>query len=169
MVVVVSGGGRGGATNGCPAPPRGGVGFHRRGPRPRRSVRLGAAGGWRGGGHLCSQVPWSEQEPAAFPRGWSAPDFLFIDLPRYVGQAMGRTESPLDPTTGPLAAVAQELRELRHAAGSPSYRALARRAGYSAAALSAAASGASLPPLSVTLAYVGACGGPPARQGARRR
>src|SRR5437763_636703 len=73
---------------------------------------------------------------------------------------MGRTESPLDPTTGPLAAFAHELRELRHAAGSPSYRALARRAGYSAAALSAAASGASLPSLSVTLAYVGACGGP---------
>src|SRR5437762_6024138 len=73
---------------------------------------------------------------------------------------MGRTESPLDPTTGPLAAFAHELRELRHAAGSPSYRALARRAGYSAAALSAAAGGSSLPSLSVTLAYVGACGGP---------
>src|SRR2546429_3169649 len=75
---------------------------------------------------------------------------------------MGRTESPLDPTTGPLAAFAHELRELRHAAGGPSYRALARRAGYSAAALSAAAGGATLPSLSVTLAYVGACGGPPA-------
>src|SRR2546430_13353445 len=73
---------------------------------------------------------------------------------------MGRTESPLDPTTGPLAAFAHELRELRHAAGGPSYRALARRAGYSAAALSAAAGGATLPSLSVTLAYVGACGGP---------
>src|SRR3989440_1088809 len=73
---------------------------------------------------------------------------------------VGRSETPLDPTTGPLAAFAHELRELRHVAGSPSYRALARRAGYSAAALSAAASGATLPSLSVTLAYVGACGGP---------
>jgi hypothetical protein len=73
---------------------------------------------------------------------------------------MGRTESPLDPTTGPLAAFAHELRELRYSVGSPSYRALARRAGYPAAALSAAASGVSLPSLSVTLAYVGACGGP---------
>ena len=54
---------------------------------------------------------------------------------------------------------AHELRQLRRAAGSPSYRALARRAGYSAAALSAAAGGVTLPSLSVTLAYVGACGG----------
>jgi tetratricopeptide (TPR) repeat protein len=59
-----------------------------------------------------------------------------------------------------LAAFAHELRQLRHAAGSPSYRALARRAGYSAAALSSAAGGTGLPSLSVTLAYVGACGGP---------
>src|SRR5436309_8726860 len=72
---------------------------------------------------------------------------------------VGRAETPLDPTAGPLAAFAHELRRLRHATGSPSYRALARKAGYSAAALSAAASGSSLPSLSVTLAYVGACGG----------
>jgi tetratricopeptide (TPR) repeat protein len=72
---------------------------------------------------------------------------------------VGRSETPLDPTSGPLAAFAHELRQLRRAAGSPSYRALARRAGYSAAALSAAASGSAFPSLSVTLAYVGACGG----------
>ena len=73
---------------------------------------------------------------------------------------MGRAETPLDPTAGPLPAFAHELRRLRYAAGRPSYRALARKAGYSAAALSAAASGSSFPSLSVTLAYVGACGGP---------
>src|SRR5436305_5197821 len=72
---------------------------------------------------------------------------------------VGRSETPLDPTTGPLAVFAHELRQLRRAAGAPSYRALARRAGYSAAALSAAAGGTALPSLSVTLAYVGACGG----------
>jgi transcriptional regulator with XRE-family HTH domain len=38
------------------------------------------------------------------------------------------------------------------------YRELARRAGYSASALSAAASGQALPTLDVMLAYVGACG-----------
>jgi tetratricopeptide (TPR) repeat protein/transcriptional regulator with XRE-family HTH domain len=73
---------------------------------------------------------------------------------------VGRAETPLDPTAGPVAAFAHELRRLRRAAGSPSYRALARRAGYSPAALSAAAGGTTFPSLSVTLAYVGACGGP---------
>jgi serine/threonine protein kinase len=48
---------------------------------------------------------------------------------------------------------------LRSSAGAPSYRLLARKAGYSASALSAAASGAALPSLELTLAYVGACGG----------
>jgi tetratricopeptide (TPR) repeat protein len=72
---------------------------------------------------------------------------------------VGRSETPLDPTTGPLAVFAHELRQLRRAAGAPSYRALARKAGYSAAALSAAAGGVTFPSLSVTLAYVGACGG----------
>ncbi|OLE22236.1 MAG: hypothetical protein AUG44_25320 [Actinobacteria bacterium 13_1_20CM_3_71_11] len=72
---------------------------------------------------------------------------------------MGRQEQPLDPTAGPLPAFAHKLRELRHAAGNPGYRSLARRAGYSASALSAAASGRILPSLAVTLAYVGACDG----------
>jgi tetratricopeptide (TPR) repeat protein len=72
---------------------------------------------------------------------------------------VGRQEQPLDPTAGPLHGFAHELRELRHAAGNPGYRTLARRAGYSASALSAAASGRVLPSLAVTLAYVGACDG----------
>ena len=38
---------------------------------------------------------------------------------------MGRPERPLDPTAGPVARLAHELRELRKAAGSPSYRKMA--------------------------------------------
>jgi hypothetical protein len=68
----------------------------------------------------------------------------------------------LDPAAGTLQAFAYELRKLRRAVGNPGYRALARRAGYSASALSAAASGRLLPSLAVTLAYVGACRGDPA-------
>lgn len=69
---------------------------------------------------------------------------------------MGRREQPVKP--GPLSAFAQDLRSLRAATGLP-YRALARKAGYSASALSAAASGQALPTLALTLAFVGACGG----------
>ena len=54
---------------------------------------------------------------------------------------------------------ASELRALRDSAGSPGYRELARRAHYSVASLSQAASGNALPSLAVTLAYVRACGG----------
>lgn len=60
---------------------------------------------------------------------------------------------------GPLQPFAQGLRDLRMEAGNPSYRAMERRAGYSASALSAAAAGDRLPSLAVTQAYVGACGG----------
>jgi hypothetical protein len=70
---------------------------------------------------------------------------------------MGRRERGL--AEGPLRQFAQGLWELRGAAGAPTYRALERRAGYSASALSAAAGGERLPTLAVTLAYVGACGG----------
>ncbi|MEV0381622.1 helix-turn-helix domain-containing protein [Nonomuraea sp. NPDC050643] len=69
----------------------------------------------------------------------------------------GRRERPVPP--GPLQEFAQGLRDLRAAAGNPSYRAMERKAGYSSSALSAAASGDRLPSLSVTKAYVGACGG----------
>jgi hypothetical protein len=74
----------------------------------------------------------------------------------------GRPERPLDPQEGPLSRFAHELRQLRAAAGYPSYRVLARTAFYSASALSTAASGASFPSLAITLAYAGACGADPA-------
>ncbi|HEX6354732.1 helix-turn-helix transcriptional regulator [Actinophytocola sp.] len=72
---------------------------------------------------------------------------------------MGRPERPIDPDAGPLQRFAWELRQLRQRAGGVSYRQLARRAHYSATALSGAASGEQLPSRAVTLAYVAACGG----------
>ncbi|WP_329101646.1 helix-turn-helix transcriptional regulator [Micromonospora sp. NBC_01699] len=72
---------------------------------------------------------------------------------------MGRPERPLDPADGPVAEFAVSLRQLRLRAGSPSYRELAKRAGFSPSVLSAATSGFSLPSLPVTLALVQACGG----------
>ncbi|MBD0742752.1 WD40 repeat domain-containing protein [Streptomyces sp. CBMA152] len=71
---------------------------------------------------------------------------------------MGRREKPIEPTDGPVQRLAQELRRLRQEAGSPTYRAMERGAGYSAAALSRAAAGEKLPSLPVVLAYVQACG-----------
>jgi hypothetical protein len=70
---------------------------------------------------------------------------------------MGRRERVVPD--GPLRDFALGLRALREAAGGPTYRAMAARAGFSAAALSIAANGERLPSLEVTLAYVGACGG----------
>jgi hypothetical protein len=75
---------------------------------------------------------------------------------------MGRPERPLDPASGPVAAFAIALRELRRAAGGPSYRELSKRALFSPSVLSAATSGFSLPTLRVTLAFVEACGADPA-------
>ncbi|GAA2143080.1 hypothetical protein [Actinomadura napierensis] len=72
---------------------------------------------------------------------------------------MARRERPLDPAAGPLEAFAHDLRAVRAAAGEPTYRRLAQLAGYSASTLSEAASGARLPTLAVTLAFVGACSG----------
>ncbi len=72
---------------------------------------------------------------------------------------MGRREGELDPEASPLEAFAHDLRELRRKADVASYRELARRAHYSASALSTAANGRSLPTLAVVEAYVGACGG----------
>lgn len=60
---------------------------------------------------------------------------------------------------GPLREFAEDLRQLRSAAGTPTYRELSRKAQYSTSALAAATSGQSLPTLEVTLAYVRACGG----------
>ncbi|MEU6057902.1 AAA family ATPase [Streptomyces sp. NPDC047097] len=72
---------------------------------------------------------------------------------------MARHERPLDEGDGPELRFAASLRELRREAGSPTYRVLAQRAHYSIATLSSAAAGRALPSLSVTLAYVRACGG----------
>ncbi|MFD5558132.1 hypothetical protein ACFWIA_30380 [Streptomyces sp. NPDC127068] len=74
---------------------------------------------------------------------------------------MGRQEKPLDPGAGPLQSFAHELRALRRAAGSPTYRVMAAGSPYSASTLSAAAAGERRPSLPVTLAYVLACGGDP--------
>ncbi|MFF3307937.1 helix-turn-helix domain-containing protein [Streptomyces sp. NPDC002952] len=72
---------------------------------------------------------------------------------------MGRPETRIDPSEGPLQSFAYELRAIRRSAGNPSYRELASRANYSGTTLSEAARGLSLPSLEVTLAYVAACEG----------
>jgi WD40 repeat protein len=72
---------------------------------------------------------------------------------------VGRQESRLSTVDGALSQFAGDLRRLREQAGCLTYRELSRRAHYSAAALSEAASGRKLPSLSVTLAYVQACDG----------
>ncbi|MFJ8631060.1 helix-turn-helix domain-containing protein [Streptomyces sp. NPDC093568] len=82
---------------------------------------------------------------------------------------MGRRERELDPEAGPVQRLAHELRQLREKAGSPSYRELSRRAGYSAPTLSEAAAGRRLPSLAVTLAYARACGADQAEWEARWR
>ncbi|UUU33000.1 hypothetical protein JIX56_25725 [Streptomyces sp. CA-210063] len=74
---------------------------------------------------------------------------------------MARPERPLDPAAGPVQRLAHELRELRRAAGSPSYRTMADTAGFSQATLSKAAAGTRLPSLAVVQGYVRACGGDP--------
>lgn len=82
---------------------------------------------------------------------------------------MGRPERSVDVESGPVPRLAGELRALRLAAGSPSYRTLAGLANYSATVLSRAASGRELPSLPVLLAYVTACGGDPAEWEVRWR
>ena len=72
---------------------------------------------------------------------------------------MARQEKPVDPAAGPLQAFAFDLRKVRADAGSPTYRALAKAAGYGVGTLSEAASGVRRPTLDVVLAYVGACHG----------
>lgn len=73
--------------------------------------------------------------------------------------ALPRGERPLASGDEVLVQFAGDLRLLREKAGTPTYRELSARAHYSVAALSEAASGRKLPSLSVTLAYVAACGG----------
>jgi hypothetical protein len=72
---------------------------------------------------------------------------------------MARAARPLNPDEGPVQAFAFDLRVLREAAGNPTYRTLAKAAGYSASTLGEAAGGVRFPTLDVILAYVGACGG----------
>ncbi|MFD5193542.1 hypothetical protein ACFWMU_36505 [Streptomyces sp. NPDC058357] len=74
----------------------------------------------------------------------------------------GRQESSIDPTHGPQALFAQQLRDLRKTSGSPTYRELAswtRKIGtpYSDTTLSSAARGHELPSWDVTSAFVRAC------------
>lgn len=72
---------------------------------------------------------------------------------------MARREKPLDPADGALGRFAAGSRRLRADARSPAYRTLAQRAYYSAAVLSQAASGRTVPSLPVVTAYVRAGGG----------
>ncbi|HVQ94719.1 MAG TPA: helix-turn-helix domain-containing protein [Mycobacteriales bacterium] len=83
------------------------------------------------------------------------PDWAGRELARRVG----RPENVLGSRHAPLNRFAAGLRRLRATAGNPGYRELSRRADYSATTLSQAASGARLPSLAVTLAFVRACGG----------
>jgi hypothetical protein len=70
---------------------------------------------------------------------------------------MARPEAPITGT-GPVADLARALRRLRDQAGPPDYRALARKAGFSASTLADAAAGRACPSLDVARAFAGACG-----------
>ncbi|MEV6447829.1 hypothetical protein [Amycolatopsis sp. NPDC051716] len=83
--------------------------------------------------------------------------------------AVPRGERPLEGGDGVVVRFARDLRKLREKAGRPTYRELGARAHYSAAALSEAAGGRKLPTLSVTVAYVAACGGDTAEWATRWR
>lgn len=72
---------------------------------------------------------------------------------------MGRPEKPVDPDAGPVQRLAWQLRQVRASAGNPSYRALGRKAHFSASTLADATKGERLPSREVTLAFVAACGG----------
>jgi len=65
----------------------------------------------------------------------------------------------LDPGDGPLAAFAADLRALRAAAGSPTYRAMAVRSGVPVGSLARTAGGRVLPGVRLVRAYVLACDG----------
>ncbi|GLW89636.1 hypothetical protein Aglo03_04520 [Actinokineospora globicatena] len=72
---------------------------------------------------------------------------------------MPRHERPLDAGDDAVVRFAADLRLLRLAAGSPTYRELAARVHFSVTTLSSAANGRRLPSLAVTLAYVRGCAG----------
>ena len=68
---------------------------------------------------------------------------------------MPRPEGPLGPGEDILVEFASDLRKLRERGGSPTYRELTSRAGYSVTTLAEAAGGRKLPSLPVAMAYVG--------------
>ncbi|MBB6351401.1 helix-turn-helix domain-containing protein [Nonomuraea muscovyensis] len=71
---------------------------------------------------------------------------------------MGRPERELDPGSGLIERFAYDLRQLRVAAGNPTYRIMGSRVGCSPSRLSEAAKGLRLPSLAATVDYVRACG-----------
>ncbi len=71
---------------------------------------------------------------------------------------VGRPEKALD-VRDPIQAFAQQLRDLRRGCDRMTYAEMASRCNYSAATLSEAARGATMPSWEVTAAYVAACGG----------
>lgn len=77
------------------------------------------------------------------------------------------TDDPDPVHPDPVAGFAAALRELRIAAGEPSYRTLATRCGYGHATVHEALTGRRLPPLPLTLALVEALGGDPTQWQAR--
>lgn len=75
---------------------------------------------------------------------------------------MPRPERPLDPTAGPIAHFASEMRQLRESAGSPKYLTMARLTGRSRTALAEAAGGDHLPTWETVESFVRSCQGDPA-------
>jgi hypothetical protein len=71
---------------------------------------------------------------------------------------MSQRKKPVDPTDGPVAALAHELQQLRQSAGL-AYDGMVPLAHYSKTTLASADSGARLPTREVIHAYVTACGG----------
>jgi hypothetical protein len=64
---------------------------------------------------------------------------------------LARTPRPVNPADGPIQAFAHDLRSLREAAGNPTYRVLAKTAGFSATTLGDAAGGVRLPTLELAV------------------
>lgn len=70
---------------------------------------------------------------------------------------MARPENPINPADGPAAMFASELRKLRRAVGSPTYREMAGRAHCSPPSLSTAANGRQVPSWEMTQAFLRGC------------
>jgi hypothetical protein len=75
--------------------------------------------------------------------------------------------APDEKPVGTVAEFAAELRELRAAAGSPSFRSLATITHYSSSALAEATSGKRLPSEAIVRAFAAGCGADPAQWAAR--